>query len=397
MSFFSLCKKEPSLSFIFDIRDTSITVAVAKFYFDNKPEIISCQNYKINFSKPINYDKYISVLLKTMEDSVISVTRDLIKIGNKEKISNYYMFFGSPWCISQSKVVRIEKDRPFFVDEKLLRQILGKEEEKLMQNIDSTSEEKNWMVMEEKIIQFKLNGYKVNKIYDRKAEKVEIGFLVSFMPKEIQDKINEPLRSKIKGNSISTVLSSFSFLRDLFLDKNNFIYFDINESITDLYIVRGDVIEEVSSFPIGQNDIVKEISEKSKLSTEIITSKINIKYQGNCDGETSKEIDSLVENGFKLWFENLNSTISKMSLPINVPNNIFVVANSSITKIFAEKMVKDVLDKKIELLNIKINPEIIKEEIFNSMITNAKVYMNEPYIKMDLVFLDKLLRESKKQ
>jgi hypothetical protein len=396
MSFFSFRKKESSLSLVFDIRDTSITVAVAKFYFDNKPEIFSCQNFKINFSKPINYDKYISVLLKTMEDSVVSVTRDLVKVGNKERISNYYMFFGSPWCISQSKVIRIEKDRPFLIDEKLLRQVLSKEEENLIQRIDSSSEEKNWMVMEEKIIQLKLNGYKVNKIYDRKAEKVEMEFLVSFIPKEIQDKINEPLRSKIKENSNSTILSSFSFLRDLFLDKNDFIYFDINESITDLYIVRGDVLEGVSSFPIGQSDIIKEISAKSNLSIDIITSKINIKYQGNCDEKTSDEVDSLIENGFKLWFENFNSTISKMSSPINLPNNIFVVANSSISKIFAEKMVKDSLDKKIELLNMKINTEIIREEVFHNIITNAKVYMNEPYIKMDLVFLDKLLREIKK-
>jgi hypothetical protein len=396
MSFFSFRKKESSLSLVFDIRDTSITVAVAKFYFDNKPEIFSCQNFKINFSKPINYDKYISVLLKTMEDSVVSVTRDLVKVGNKERISNYYMFFGSPWCISQSKVIRIEKDRPFLIDEKLLRQVLSKEEENLIQRIDSSSEEKNWMVMEEKIIQLKLNGYKVNKIYDRKAEKVEMEFLVSFIPKEIQDKINEPLRSKIKENSNSTILSSFSFLRDLFLDKNDFIYFDINESITDLYIVRGDVLEGVSSFPIGQSDIIKEISAKSNLSIDIITSKINIKYQGNCDEKTSDEVDSLIENGFKLWFENFNSTISKMSSPINLPNNIFVVANSSISKIFAEKMVKDSLDKKIELLNMKINTEIIREEVSHNIITNAKVYMNEPYIKMDLVFLDKLLREIKK-
>lgn len=397
MSFFSFGKKEPSLSLVFDIRDTSMTLAVTKFSLDDKPEIISCQNYKINFSRPISYDKYISVLLKTIEDSTVSITRDLVKIGNKEKISKYYLFFGSPWCISQSKVIKIEKDKPFSVDEKLLRQLLGKEEENFIQKFDTSYEEKNWVIMEEKVVQSKLNGYKVNRIYDRKAEKAEIEFLISFIPKEIQDKINEPIKTSIKENSNSTILSSFSFLRDLYSDKNDFIYFDINESITDLYVVRGDVVEEISSFPIGQNDILNEIANASKLSPEIITSKISIRYQVGCDEKTCVEIDSLIDKGFKLWFENFNSTISKMSSPINLPNNIFLIPNSPITKIFAEKIVKDVSDKKIELLKLKINPEIIKEEVFHSMITNAKIYMNEPYIKMDLVFLDKLLKENKKQ
>jgi hypothetical protein len=69
-------------------------------------------------------------------------------------------------------------------------------------------------------------------------------------------------------------------MRDLFSDKNDFIYFEINDSITDLYIVRNDVLCEISSFPIGENDILNSISAKNNIPKEVIASKISIKHDG---------------------------------------------------------------------------------------------------------------------
>jgi hypothetical protein len=44
------------------------------------------------------------------------------------------------------------------------------------------------------------------------------------------------------------------------------------------------------------------------------------------------------------------------------------------------------------LLESKIEITSIVEGVFDSLILNGKVFPNEPHIKMDVIFLDKMLK-----
>src|SRR5690349_10229074 len=101
MNLFSF-KKEPTLSFVFDIRDTYITVAAAKFEKGNNPELVLCQNFKIECQNPADHEKYLSSMLKTLDNGIVAVRKGLVKIGNKDKIGKYFFFVGSPWSVSES-------------------------------------------------------------------------------------------------------------------------------------------------------------------------------------------------------------------------------------------------------------------------------------------------------
>ncbi len=397
MSFFSFGKKETSLSFVFDIRDTFITVAVANIYEDKKPEMILCQNFDISLQDNLNYKKSLDKMLNTIDSAILNIRRKLIKIGNKQKIGKYSFFVGSPWSISKSKLIKVIKDRPFEVNESFLKKIILNNEGDLIDRISSKTEEKEWKILEEKVIQSKLNGYKVSKIYGKKACDIEIEIFVSFVPYEIKDRLSFFVDKEnvwgIKRTSNSCILSSYSFLRDLYLDKNDFIYIDIGNNLTDIYIVKEDIIHGIISFPFGEKNIIESISKRTGVLPEIIKSKLNLKCSSGCDEATIKDIENLVRTGLSMWLFKFRSTVSRICNEKDLPNNIFIITNTDLTKLFANELKNNENFNLLRNIGVKTDVVLIEESILNNLIINGSVFVDKPYVKMDLIFLDKLIKQ----
>lgn len=392
--FFS--KNEPTLSFVFDIRDTSISLAAVKFEFGKKPEIIICRNFEFEYPDPKFYKKYAPSMIKVLDEAVISVRKDLIKTGNRERINAHYFFIGSPWCVSQSKTIKIIKEKPFEINNDLLEKIFISEEFATEKSLEELTLEPNWKVLEEKIIQSKLNGYKVDDIFKKKTTNFAIELFVSYIPYEIKDKIASFVDEKIGKNILrqnnSCILSSYSFLRDLYLNKNNFIYVDVGKLITDVYVVRDDVIFEIASIPFGEENIIQTSLSRTNLSRSVFTSHINIGLENKFELVSHNNVEDLLRFGFDVWENKLLDSLSKICTEMNMPNNMFMIPNSVISKILTKTLLNREKDKKLKMLGSKIEMTIITEEILNNYILNGRTFMNEPYIKMDLVFLNKMLK-----
>jgi len=397
MSFF-LFKNKPSLSFIFDLRDTSVSLAVARFERNKKPEIILCQDFELQNQDLKDHKKYIDSMIKTLDQAIVSVRKSLIKIGNKECIGKYYFFIGSPWSVSQSKTIKIIKDRPFEINNNVLKQIIIGEESNIEKNIEKETQEPNWKVFEEKIIQSKLNGYKIDNVFGKKASNLTIELFVSFIPFEIKNKIisffSEKVGKNINKQINSCILSSYSFFRDLYSNKNDFIYVDIGKLITDIYVVRDDIIFGVASFPFGEENIIQTSLSKTNLSRDVFLSHIDIGQDKNFDLPSHNNGEDLLKTGFDFWEVKLKDSLSKVCNEMNIPNNLFVITNSVISSMLIQRFSGIEEKKQIEILGSKIEISAIGENIINDYILNSNFFTNKPYVKMDLVFLDKMLNNN---
>jgi hypothetical protein len=394
---FSLFKKAPSLSFVFDIRDTSVSIAVARFEIEKKPEIILCQNFELKQQDSNNHKKYLSSMIRTIDKAIISARRGLIKIGNKEDIGKYYFFVGSPWSVSQTKTIKIIKDKPFEINNRVLEKIIVGEEFALEKFIEEQTLEPNWKVLEEKIIQSKLNGYKIDDIFGKKTSNFAIELFVSFIPYEIKDKMSSYMDKRIgkniKRQNNSCILSSYSFFRDLYSNKNDFIYVDIGKLITDVYVVRDDVIFGIVSYPFGEEKIIQISQSKTNLSRDIFMSHLSVGQDKKFDLTSHNNGEDLLKSGFNLWKSKLKDSLSKICTEMNIPNNMFILTNSLISSILAKELSAVDNNKRFEILNSPIEVSAIGEGVLNNFILNGKAFANEPYIKMDLVFLDKIFKQ----
>ncbi len=396
MSFF-LFKKQPSLSFIFDIRDTSISLAAVRFVKEKKPEIVLCQNFSLNTTGSKDNKKYLDLMIKTLDQAILSVRQSLIKIGNKENIEKYYFFIGSPWSISQAKTIKIIKDKPFEITNKILSQILVGEESEIEKDIEDTTSEKNLKILEEKIIQSKLNGYKVEDIYGKKTLDLAVELFVTFIPSEIKDRINFNLNEKIGKNAQklnhSCILSSYSYLRDLYSDRNDFIYADIGKLLTDIYVVRDDIIFAIASIPFGEENILQVSLNRTKLPKDVFLSNISIAEDKNFDLPANNNNTESLRLGLNFWKNKFKEALPKICTEMNIPNNLFIIPNSKIADVLIRDLSVDAKNGKIEILGTKIDVHTITENIINSFIDNSKTFFNEPYVKMDTIFVNKLLNK----
>lgn len=394
---FSFFKKAPSLSFVFDIRDTSVSLAATRFDIDKKPEIILCQKFELKYQDSKNHKKYLASMLRTLDIAIVSVRKDLVKIGNKENIGKYYFFIGSPWSVSQTKTIKIIKDKPFEITNSILEKIIVGEEFALEKYIEEQTLEPNWKVLEEKIIQSKINGYKVDDIFGKKTSNLAIELFVSFIPFEIKDKmdsyIDERIGKKIKRQNNSCILASYSFFRDLFSNKNDFIYVDIGKLITDVFVVRDDIIFGIASFPIGEENIIQASLAKTNLSRDILMSHLSVGLDKKFDLVSHNRGEDLLRSGFNLWENQFKDTISQICTEMNIPNNMFILINSVVSNILEKELSGKEKDNQFEILGSKIDTLAIGDGMMNNFISNGKVFVNEPYIKMDLVFLDKLFKQ----
>ena len=389
MNLFSF-KNKPYLSFVFDIRDNSFSIAVTKLDIGKKPEIIYCQNFKIDNNNYVLDKDYKKSFIKTLDVAILSVRKNLVKIGNKTPIKKYFFFIGSPWSVSQSKMIKITKEKDFIIDSKFLEKIILTEENKIEKDIENKSNGMDWKMIEEKIIQSKLNGYKIEKIFNKKTKDIEIEVLVSFAPQDLLNKLSLTADNKnIKQQVNSCILSSFSFLRDLFVNKNNFLYIDVGEFITDVCVVRDDVVFGIISFPFGEKNIIQHISKTTSLSEDIVLSYINMECNDKCNKKDYNKMENLLNIGISKWFEKFNETIIKICSENDLPRNIFILPNTDLGRIFAERIRKN---KDLELFKkfgIDTQTTIIEEKVLDDFIINGKVFRREPYIKMDIIFLNK--------
>lgn len=395
MSFFFF-KNKPSLSFVFDIRDSSISVAVVRFEKEKKPEMILCKNFELRHGDSKNHKKYLSSMLSALDRAIVYARHGLAKIGNDENIEKYYFFVGSPWSVSQSKIIKIIKDKPFEINNSVLEKIIIGEEFSIEKNIERQTLTPDWKILEEKIIQSKLNGYKVDDIFGKKTSNLAMELFVSFIPSEIKNKISSYIDQKIGKNMArqnnSCILSSYSFFRDLYSNKNDFIYVDLGKLITDVYVVRDDVIFGIVSIPFGEEDIIQASLSRSNISRDIFMSHINIGQDNKFDLPSHNRGSDLLRTGFDFWQNKLKDSLSKICTEMNIPNNMFIITNSVISNILAKDLSGKENNKQFEMLGSKIEVSIINEGILDNLISNSKIFTNEPYIKMDLVFLDKMLR-----
>jgi hypothetical protein len=374
MSFFSFTKKS-NLTIIFDVRDSLISLAAVKIEKDKKLEIILAQNFPINLTAPKNYELSRNQMIKALDNAMISFRKNLIRIGNQDKISEYHFFLSSFWATSQSRLLKISKDRSFEINKELLEQILSKEESDIAYGLDKNQ---NWIEFERKIVETKINGYKIQKIFGKKAQDFEVEFFVSFLPQQLKNLLYSFTNRKLKDSNIhSGTLPIYSFLRDLYEDKNDFIFLDVGDYITDVFVVKNDTMEGIASIPLGKKEMMEKSAKNANATTDIILSALHM----GGDDKNKKYFESIAAN----LLSQVDTALSQITTEIDVPKNIFMMNRD-----FVETFKNIIMENNLKMLyDSKIMA--IEENIINTF-SGGKAFKNAQYAKIDAIFLNKFLK-----
>ena len=359
----------------------------------SKPEIIYSKRLPILFQKNLDLERHFNLMISALD----SVSKDVQKQGiahlNFTGLRNYsikkaHYMLSSPWCVSQTKTIKINKDKDFEVSHESIVDILNEQESKFLSDISV----ENPIIIEKKIIEAKLNGYKTAEIYGKKTKEVEIALFLTSSSVSLLKKIKDTVGKYFSFRSSdfhSFALTAFSTIMDTYPDKESFIYVDIHGEMTDLSITKNSIFTESFSFPVGKNFFIRKLSEKLKVSPDEAVSLTNTYISGKTNQITSYKISIAIDSSLEEWSNNFRSALASLSLRMNLPGTIFMTINDNFSSIWAKK-IKDEKFSRFGMAEESFDVIIVKNKKLEESQKSDKELRNEPVLELECLFLNKL-------
>jgi len=391
-------KQKQEVVLVFDIGSASVGGALVLFSERSKPKVI----YNTRHTMPVYSDFNIKDFEKSMFrvfDSVVSdiekngiIKKDFLKLQDK-KINKGYCFFSSPWYVSQTSTIKIQKNKKFKITKELLDSTIEKQEQDFFDSEQNTFKNKNNIeIIDRKIIQTKIDGKISNNPFGKETNLAEISISLGFLPKKLINKIKD-INNIFHVKEIyahSFVLPVYLSLRDMFEKEDDFFFVDMSGEITDISFVKKGLLKETESFPIGKNAFIRLLKNKFNISDKQALSMLQIYSSDKSDQKTSSTIDKLFEEIKIEWVGLFEDSILDLLSGAISPQNIFIIADNDIVKLIY-KLIKTTKFKKLIFSDIKkkLNPVIIDAHKIDSMCDFEDKENRDVFICLEADFLNR--------
>jgi len=281
-----------------------------------------------------------------------TISRAIKNLGKGEEM-NKSAILGLPAHILKARVIRQslkreepkkimgKEDKSSFspvakarvIDEKEEKEIFQKVLEKAKRNICQIYSEQSGILPEDiqfinlKILEMKIDGYLVPAIQKYEGKTLDFIILATFLPKHYLKKIKNIIESL--GLTIKAVIQNAQGL-NFYIDKTaDKIFLDIGGTITQIFLVKGGVLEKIDEFPIGGQIFSKAISEKLGLR-EAEARILKERYsKGELSKESSERIKEIIWFSSQVWFRNLKLKLKEMAARHPLPLNIILFGGGS--------------------------------------------------------------------
>src|SRR3989344_1485477 len=311
----------PDLVLVYDIGSSTVAAALVSFEQDNKPFVHYSVRKPISFRSTIDSDKLLfdkKNTLKAVTDDVVRIGLGRFKLGKSTaRIREIHCVFASPWFISKTAVVKMEKKESFTIIETVLASLVGTEEERFKKGFTGGENGSGEItVIERKIVQTKLNGYEVSDIYTKPAKSLELSIFLSGVEARVADHVRSVLHPAFGFRKLhfhSFPLAAFAISRDLFHDAADFLIADVRGEMTDVSLVEKNNLLETISFPLGNNFLLRKIGEALGSPPEVTVSFLDVYLRGKADGKMKTNIENVLKQAEYDWRSIFKSALSDLS------------------------------------------------------------------------------------
>ncbi|MDD4989226.1 MAG: hypothetical protein PHV42_02270 [Candidatus Pacebacteria bacterium] len=390
----SLFKKpEHEISILFDISSRSVGGALLKLSRDGKPKILYTARLAIPFLKSPDSKELVSETLSALTKVVGVLEKEGIAHltfteFKQHKIRELFLVFSSPWYISQTKIARMEKEKPFTFTEGMLKEML--EHEKTVHEKAAALDKNTIDLFEQKVIQVKLNGYETSKPFGQTAYFAEANIFSSFIDSLLLKQVKDiALRSfhpkRFEIHSFPGV--AYSVLRDIFPGSNDFLIVDVGGETTEISLVKTGGLLETFSFPIGYNQTLREISRTLEVSQDIALSSLSLFLDGKTFIKTAGKIEDVIRGKQKEWNNSFQNALLNFSEQGVIPSLIYLIAGMPFTNLFDGALKMPRSDGKI------LDPKNIKpleQQTLSLHYERSGAGEGDLFLSLETVFLNKI-------
>ena len=385
---------------IFDIGNGSIGGALVKISPGQAPHVLYSHREPLTFLPEVTSGRLLTSmlkLLKSVSDNVYKVSRQHSPHHGRMHVERAYCVFASPWFMSETRVINVEKGKQFIVTNELIDELVKKEEGQFQIALKGGKYEKIFgddvALMEKKIIHTKLNGYEVSEPIGKKVSALEVTFFSSFISKEILKKVEEVLLHSFSLRYVgysSFVLASWNAVRDIYHDVDNFLFLDITGEVTDITLTMRGILAETVSYPHGRNTLIRSVVEGLEITPEIAVSFFGMKSKGVLEKKFSSKFDGVVADALSKWHDELIETLLKLQKTHGLPRKVYVTVDSDVADFFKTSIMAGLpAELAVHLGSFDIH--VMSGESVRPYVTVAPGDIADPFIIIDSIFINKLI------
>jgi len=401
LSFFSsLFKKDrQKVSAIFNIDGGSVEGALVAFSKGTTPRIAYSVKIPMRSEDRFNSDKGFPAVKSALDKAVNILMTEGVKHLNFTKfgysrIDNVDFFLSSLWCVSQTKIINIEKNDPFYVTESLINEVTDKEEHLFIdsENVDTSSGikvGKDAVSMEKKVIQVAMNGYHVSDPYKKKVKNISLYLFLSFVPKKLKELLFSVSNSHFNTQNVnfhSFSFCAFNVVRNLFSDYKGFILLEVGNEASEVSIVKDGVIMETISFPVGASCVAEFMQEDTKSSHDH-RSTVRSFSSDHLDEKHKEEVKKTLSKSKSKWLESFRAASSHFSSEFSIPHGIFLLAEAEMLPIFSD-FLKNEKFKRFGVLDESFLVNRVDEKLFSGLVRFNEKGSKDLFIATESVFLN---------
>lgn len=300
---------------LFKRKDCKIIVLRNSLQYLNQFRIFDGQDLEINLIKNV-ISKTITDNQKETGIKINSVLLGLPANILKARIDFYSLTRKNP------KEIISETERNI-----ILQQTLNETKENISQKFKNESgilpKDIHFICL--KIIETKIDGYKVQKLDGYKGKKLDFTILVTFLPKYYFENIEKTIKNLNLKNF--EIVHPAQNLINIF-EKTNAIFIDIGGELSQFFLVNKGKLENINDFDIGGKTFSRTLSEKLGLEEDGAKILKERYVKKELSEEVRKRIREFLFPEIKNWFYELKSKLENTK-PV-LPSNIFLFGGGSL-------------------------------------------------------------------
>ncbi|MBU0722799.1 hypothetical protein KKH46_01090 [Patescibacteria group bacterium] len=384
--------KKDEVVAILDIGSGSVGGALVSYPINKKPKILHSVRVPISFYDNFNFERFLKATLFATEKVLQALNSESVETDKPKQI---FYILATPWCVSQSRTAVFEDLNTFFTTHKKVDQIITNEVKSLKIKTNALYKNftsNNMETIEIENIKTKLNGYETNAPYGKKISKLEADLYISMSTCEILQSFRQITKRIFEMNQIffnSFSLAAFIVMRDLYSEKQNFIFVDMGGEATEIFITHNGILTDTFSISLGKNFLLRTMTSEMQTTKEETLSLFGLFMEGNLTATKKQKVQKALEYVAAEWNEAFCKEIQSRSECRILPRLFFVAADTPfaqwLTTTIKNNKLKDILKQPIEVA--LINPLIFNKFVAVDIKTKSDIFMT-----VGTLFVDRLIK-----
>ncbi len=272
---------------------------------------------------------------KVWEKAILKTFQNL-NLAEAKKRTNFSVILGLPADFLKARVISQNFKRApakKIIDEKEAKEIFQMISAKAREAISLIYSQNSGILPSElqfinlKILEMKIDGYRVPTLQRYDGGNLDFKILATFLSKNhLKEAENVHQTFRLKENKI---VHQAEGLPSFFSKISGGIFLDVGGEITQIFLVRNNLFENIDEFRTGGEIFSRALAEKLGLTLPEARILKERYARRELSQESSERIKEIIYSAVQTWFKNLKSKLKEMKTDGLLPSPVFLYGGSS--------------------------------------------------------------------